>query len=462
MRTAASAAMARPMSAQAAADRGSQSAADLRNLAMRTAPRAKPEAVGAPGPAGMGKATRCMTVTGFGFRRRLPVLAAWLSAALGRWWPKLVARWPLILVSAGAGLLALRNLAGVVHFALHRAGEGDFALYYIFARIGLRHGFGALYDLAAQRQEWLSLGSKFFYPAIFTPPVAWLVAPFAVFPFPVAYSLWNALLGLATLITWWLLAPGKGLNRLAHLAVALALPLVAFGLLLGQVVILVAAAVALSWWLLRRGRPLLAGLALSLIALKPQLAFLVPLALLVTGQWRLFAGWLSGSAAMLLVALLTLGPANLHVYLLRLLATGKSLDASLVPVQLTVSGLLGNGAAALIAQAVIAGLLLWLCRRRRSPEFAIAAGLCGSVLITPYLHAQDLGVLLASAWLYLRTEPAVAERIPVIVGYLAAGLLATPLPLLITVGGWTATTLSPGQLRLSAIPRPANVRSGRS
>jgi hypothetical protein len=358
--------------------------------------------------------------------------------------------------------MAIRNLVGVVRFALHRAGEGDFALYYIFARVGLRHGFGALYDLAAQRQEWLALGSKFFYPAIFTPPVAWLVAPFAVFPFPVAYSLWNALLALATFTTWWLLAPGKGLARMAHLAVALALPLVAFGLLLGQVVILVAAAVALSWWLLRRGHPLLAGLTLSLVAIKPQLAFLVPLALLVTGQWRLFAGWLAGSVGMLLVALVTLGPANLHLYLLRLLATGHALDASLVPVQLTVSGLLGNGVAALVAQALIAGLLLWLCRRRGSAEFAIAAGLCGSVLITPYLHAQDLGVMLASAWLYLRSEPAFADRIPAMVGYLAAGLLATPLPLLITVGGWTATTLSPGQVRLSAIPRPANVRSGRS
>jgi hypothetical protein len=405
---------------------------------------------------------RCMTVAGSGFRRWLSPLAAWRPVAVEGWPRTLLRRWPLVLIAAGAGLVALRNLGGVVRFALHRAFEGDFALYYIFARIGLRHGFGALYDLAAQRQEWLALGSKFFYPAIFTPPVAWLVAPFAVFPFPTAYLLWNVLLGLATLSTWWLLAPGRGLTRLTHLAVALAVPLVAFGLLLGQVVILVTAAVALAWWLLRRGQPLLAGLVLSLIALKPQLAFLTPVALLVIGQRRLFAGWLAGSTGMLLVALLTLGPANLLVYLLRLLETGHTLDASLVPVQLTVPGLLGNGSLALLAQALIAGLLLWLGWRRRSPEFAIAAGLSGSVLITPYLHAQDLTVLLASAWLYLRTAPVVSDRVPALAGYLAAGLLATPLPLLITLAGWTVTTLAPWQGHLSAIPRPANVRSGRS
>ena len=42
----------------------------------------------------------------------LPVLKPWLPVA--------------ILVVTGA--LALRNLVGVVHFALHRAFEGDFAL----------------------------------------------------------------------------------------------------------------------------------------------------------------------------------------------------------------------------------------------------------------------------------------------------------------------------------------------
>jgi hypothetical protein len=69
---------------------------------------------------------------------------------------------------------------------------------------------------------------------------------------------------------------------------------------------------------------------------------------------------------------------------------------------------------------------------------------------------------LPSAWLYLRTARTAADRIPALGGYLAAGLLATPLPLLITLAGWTVTNVSPWQLRLSAIPSPANVRSGRS
>ncbi len=128
------------------------------------------------------------------------------------------------------GALALRNLAGVVQFAVHRAFEGDFAVYYIFARVGLHHGWGSLYDYAAMRQEWLALGSAYLYPPLYPPTLAWFVAPFAALPFAMGYALWNVLLAASLLVTWWLTAPPSSrLVRLGHLAFALALPSVAFG-----------------------------------------------------------------------------------------------------------------------------------------------------------------------------------------------------------------------------------------
>src|SRR4030088_955873 len=56
------------------------------------------------------------------------------------------------------GKMALDNL-----LAWHAYGQNfplrtDFALYYVFARIGLTHGWSHLYDLAAQRQVYDSLG----------------------------------------------------------------------------------------------------------------------------------------------------------------------------------------------------------------------------------------------------------------------------------------------------------------
>src|SRR5207237_1345480 len=108
----------------------------------------------------------------------------------------------------------------------------------------------------------------FLYPALYPPTLAWFVAPFAALPFAAGYALWNVVLVASLLVTWWLTAPPSSrLVRLGHLAFAIALPSVAFGLLLGQVVIVVAAAVSICWWLSRHNRPFAAGLVLFVIAI---------------------------------------------------------------------------------------------------------------------------------------------------------------------------------------------------
>jgi Glycosyltransferase family 87 len=349
------------------------------------------------------------------------------------------ADWPALLTMVVAGIIGLRNLFAVAQFVLHRSLEGDFALYYVFARIGLRHGWGSLYDLSAQRQEWHAFGPTLFYPEIYTPPLAWLVAPFALLPFQFAIALWTVGLVAALVLTWWLCAPRtRWPERLAHLAIAFALAPVAFGLLLGQVVVVVAAAVAGAWWLIRRQRPFTAGLVLALIALKPQLAFLVPLALLASGRRRAFAGWVTGSGAILAVCLLTLGIDGLWAYGSRLVAASNSLDAFVVPVQLTLAGFLGGGLMAHTAQLGVIAITLVFCWRRRAngPEFPIAAGLCASLLVTPFVHSQDLAMLLPAAWLSLRTAWSPFERTLGVSGYVASLLLATPLPLLLVLVGW--------------------------
>jgi hypothetical protein len=338
-----------------------------------------------------------------------------------------------------AGGLALRNLVGVLHFALNRALEGDFAVYYIFARVGIDHGWGSLYDYAAMRQEWVALGSAFLYPPLYPPPLAWFVAPFAALPFPIGYALWNVLLVASLLATWWLTVPmSSRLVRLGHLAFAVALPSVALGLLLGQVVIVVAAALSISWWLLRGNRPLLAGLVLSLIALKPQLALMVPVALLVAGQRRAFLGWAAGSLIMLGAALATIGFGGLQMYAMLLAGSAHYRAAMMVYPELTLPGLLGGGLVAAVAEGLVVAATLVLVWRRRGSglEFPFAAGLCGSLLVASFLHPQDVAVLLPAGWLWLRTAPRGVERVLGLTGFVAALGLTTPLPLLLVLAGW--------------------------
>jgi len=357
-----------------------------------------------------------------------------------------VTAWLPIAVVVMTGALALRNLAGVVQFALHRAFEGDFAVYYIFARVGLHHGWGSLYDSTAMRQEWLALGSAFLYPPLYPPTLAWFVAPFAALPFAVGYALWNVLLAASLLVTWWLtVPPSSRLVRLGQLAFAVAMPSIAFGLLLGQVVIAVAAVVSISWWLLRHDRPLAAGLVLSLIAIKPQLALLLPFTLLVAGQSRAFLGWAAGSLVMLGAALATIGIGGLETYAILLAGSAHYLGAMMVHPQLTLPGLLGSSSAAALVQVLVIAITLGLVWRRRGSglEFPFAAGVCASLLIASFLHAQDVGVLLPAAWLWLRTAPRGAERVLGLTGFLASLLLTTPLPLMLVLAGWVAGEAKP-------------------
>src|SRR5205823_892254 len=163
----------------------------------------------------------------------------------------------------------------------------DFRLVYGAALTAWRHGYGHLYDLGAQRAAVESLGA-YWSPYINPPPLAWLGTPFLALPFGAAAVLWTALVAAAALFAWWVVAPGAGLTKAAHLALFVGLFPTAFGLMVGQPVALVAAAVAVAWWLADQKRPVLAGLALSLTAIKPQLALLVPLCLLVAGHRRIF------------------------------------------------------------------------------------------------------------------------------------------------------------------------------
>src|SRR2546429_6346204 len=108
---------------------------------------------------------------------------------------------------AGVGLVALHNLIGWITFAINRPFEGDFAAYYAFTRIGLHSGFGHLYDVAAQRQEWQALGPLLWYPAVYPPPLAFVVLPFALLPLPVAYAISNLGLRVPVRLPSRLLAP---------------------------------------------------------------------------------------------------------------------------------------------------------------------------------------------------------------------------------------------------------------
>ena len=332
--------------------------------------------------------------------------------------------------------------------------RNDFRLAYAAATVGVTDGYSHLYNLAAQKAAIESLGPGFNpQPFISPPPLAWLVTPLLVLPFQVAIVVWTFLLLAALGWTWYLLAPPGKLERAAHLALLIGVFPVAFGVMVGQPGAWVAAAVATAWWLMRKDRPVWAGLALSLIILKPQMAFLVPVCLLMSGHVRTFAAWLAASLVIGLVALALLGADGVARYLDVLAQTqGPAWD---ITRRYSISGPLGLGPLLNVAQLVVVAVALLAAWRRRGegPEIPMAAGIVGSLLATPYLGFQDFLMLIVAGWLVLRAGATSWQIALMVVGYALLQLVIVVLavPILLAEALLLLSLLWPPRARAAAV-----------
>jgi hypothetical protein len=341
-----------------------------------------------------------------------------------RRWPRPIA-WPsrpaliVFVVSLGPAAIQLHHWGWFLHLPAYL----DFGNYYLYARMGMHDGWNTLYDLTVEYREWLSLGGIHvlpMFPMIYPPPLAWLVAPFTFLPLLVAFTIWATMILGLFLWMWTVTAPGTRFQRWTLLSLAIGASPVALGLILAQALVVVLAAVVGAWYLLRRQHQVAAGLLLLLMAIKPQLAFFVPFTLLAAGYRRTFAVWAVGMALIVLLAIVSLGPDGVHAYQERLHAASNGAAEYVIDTSMSIPGLLGRGWLSLAGQATAAALALWAAYRRRRDglEFAIIAGLIGSLLITPYVHRQDLTALIVAGWLYLRTAPPRIAKPFLIVGYL--------------------------------------------
>jgi Glycosyltransferase family 87 len=313
-----------------------------------------------------------------------------------------------LLVAAGAVTAVIFAGFDLYQWALAYVSDNfhnDLTFYYAAARIGLTHGWPSIYDLRLQQEALDALGSRIQIAElaryISPPPVAWVALPLTLLPFRAAYAVWSALLLFALVGTWYLAAPGTGRPRLIHIAAALAWLPVIYGLQLGQPGLFVALGVAGCYALLRTGRPVWAGVALGALVLKPQLAILVPAALLVSGRYRAFAGSAVVIGLLVLLAVLVVGPGGLSAYEQRLsFAAGVPVNR-----ELTIAPFVGNLAAARVVQAAIAIWALALVHRfrHRGHEWLFVPALVGGIAASPYLHLDDLVMIGLAAWLYLRT-----------------------------------------------------------
>jgi hypothetical protein len=338
--------------------------------------------------------------------------------------------WSVAGMWTGILLIVFDLYAAVTIYIPEYQVRNDFRLIYGAGRAVLRHGFSHLYDFEAQKAATEGLATGVYWqPYLNPPPLVWLALPFTAVPFGVAIWLWTVLLVASALLAWYLVAPGDGLTRAAHLALFFGLFPTAFGLMVGQPGALVVAGVAAAWWFAERRRPVVAGLALSIIAIKPQLALLVPLCLLVSGHVRIFAVWAVVTAVIGVAAIAMLGPEGINRYR-EALAFASQWEPTR---RYAIAGPLGFGPQLYVAQAIVVVVTVVASWRQRHTGVArpIATGLVASLLFTPYVGFQDFTMLVIAGWLVIRSRPSTLQVALLVAGYalleLALVVLAVPI-----------------------------------
>jgi hypothetical protein len=314
-------------------------------------------------------------------------------------------------------LLALLNLAFVVLLtATSRAGidrhgfllGNDFLSFWTAG--GMLQVQENVYDPAAhqtaQQAYFVQEGAytAFFYP----PPFLLLCYPLGFLPYFPALAIWLLATGAAYFATLRLWLRRAGIQRSALLILA-AFPPVLITVTHGQTSFLVAALLGMGV-LLTRDRPLLAGVCFGLATIKPHLGILVPLVLLLTGEWRVIAAAVVTAVLLGLASTAAFGPAIWPDWMAisntaqaamtgGLIGFGKMQSPFAAAMLLGASPELAYPLQGLVSLAVAGALCRAAWRKPFSPPLG-AAMLAGAPLATPFVFDYDL-VLLAFPLIWL-------------------------------------------------------------
>ena len=324
--------------------------------------------------------------------------ADWLTAARARAY-----LWIMALLNGVTLALLLATSRNGVDRNGHLLGT-DFLSFWTVGRmlIGRRDIYDQSAHIAAQQAYFTQADgfTAFFYPPTFL-PFCWPLGLLDYFP---ALALWLVMTGalFVLAVTAWLrrfpvAAP-------AWLLIA-AFPATLIQVTHGQTAFL-SAGLLLLGALRVRERPILSGVLFGLATVKPQFDLLVPLVLVLTGEWRVIAAAAATALALAMASAVWFGAGLWHEWYTLTRAAQTAMDAGTVGYAKMVSpfaglmllgvpsglsyalqGLIGAVVAAMLAQAS------W--RRRYTAELG-ALMLVGAVLVTPFVLDYDM-LLLAPA-----------------------------------------------------------------
>jgi hypothetical protein len=345
----------------------------------------------------------------------------------------------------------------------------DFVNFWLGGHLALQRNLDLLVDLQGYNDLIVrTFGHHAADEFVFSyPPHALLLLlPFGAMPFGAAIAIWTALNLFCIYRAGELMAPRRDLALVACLSPAV-LMMVVYGHF-GGLLALLATVI-----LVQGGqRAVLAGLCLALMSVKPQLALLFGVFLLLIGQWRIIAWSIAWTLALVAASLITFGWQPWTNFIEWTVPHHAGLLSDFVVNQLksTISPYAGARMAGLpdwTAQAVqwgfsaVALAAAVIVYRRRGPEpRSIALALMTVVIALPYANSYDLAMAAPALALALFADSPVDER--PLLPFVPAFLLWT-MPVVSPFFGaasWPVVPLALAVLLLMALAREIPRRSG--
>lgn len=345
--------------------------------------------------------------------------------------------------------VALVAALGTLHLVAYgiaaaRRGEalfGDFFGFWSFARFLAARPAAEIYDIAglAAFQRALDPAFQAFYPFPYPPTFALLLRPLAPLPYLAAFTMFMGL-GLSLYLA---AAARGGPGRMARIMLAALAPASTVALIAGQNGYLTAGLLGLGLAALPR-RPIVAGLLFGLLTFKPQMAALLPVALVAGRQWRALAAMALSAAAFAAASAVVFGPAMWRAWAEGLAPFAAALAqyrGALEPFMPTVTAALDRLGlpawavqAGQLAGAALAVFAVWRSWRPGPSDLAAAVLMTAGVVATPYAFVYDLPVVALALIMLWRAMA--AERPPGWRIVLGLGFLQPLLPLLVPRQGW--------------------------
>jgi hypothetical protein len=306
----------------------------------------------------------------------------------------LTARVRILVYVALLALVAEESWSAIVHLS-----HSDFIVFWEAARRLSAH-VDPYNAVAASAAAWHQLGvvhPPYSLPYAYLPELAWLLAPLGRIPFATADAIWLGVslagltAALGVLVAVARRQPSRPRDSTLLICAAAITVASASGIAEGQLDVIVLLLTALGLALLPAHR-FSAGVLLGVAAInKPQIFWLVPVALLMVREWRTFLGMVTGAVVAFALGFLLVPPAQMAEWL-RQLFQGYPAPSSTVAFPGIAADVGGPTAALLTAipLAMVALAGVWWVRARLDARTALGLGIVLSLVVAPHDYSHDL------------------------------------------------------------------------